>query len=901
MAPRVLIAGYYGYGNLGDEAILGGMISDLQDEIPAARLCVLSADPEATRRLHGVAAIDRTGLQGVVEAIRKSNLLLVGGGGLFHDYWPVRGERLYADLHAGPEYYAGLIEMAALAGTPSMVYGVGLGPLESAEARQLTGEALLAADLVALRDRASLDLAAELTQGGTSSPDLRLASDPAFSLAPVPPEVAVDFLRAAGVPDDRPLLGAALRPWPFTDNQEVLVREVADGLSRASESLGAHVVLVPFHKLSEAVAVDDVVLTHQVRRLLTGRAGVTVLEAGLGPREVGGILGACQVVLAMRLHAAIFSLVQAVPFVALTYDPKLDHLLDEIHRPEWGLPLVGLTSKALAEGLVSVQSSALTPDPGEEISRRARRLAVWARELMDERPDGGNTAAPLTRQALLNRVVVAAQAESAGRQAALLSSQLSRLVEQRAELSRELGALRSTRGVKLLSLYWNALRKLLPEGSRRREAVYLARGYVGQLIRRTRRRSQPAPAGHTFLAEEPSRGGPGNGNPIGSAGRRATDPRVDLLAFEQGALEGGSGALFLLLTTTQLLEGEGQRTTQMALDLASRGIGTIHSGWRWHSDDLVIQDRLDQGILSFPVDLFLKYPEEVLSVAPELDRILLVAFPHPSFFPVMALANGLGWITAYDIMDDWEAFRACGQAPWYDKDFEQHLACSVDLVTAVNPSLAAKARAYGRQEVEILPNAGAARIERVIRSIPLERGDRTLGYFGHLAEAWLDWDLVDWAASERPDWKIYMIGYGGPDPRRPLPPNVSLLGRQPQAVLAALAANWDLAIVPFKKGPLADGVDAIKVYEYLAMGLPVVTTGVAPPAGAEEFVCRAESQDEFMTAIEQAAEAPGRLRQAAREYARRNTWSQRVDQLLLAIASQTQGVAVKQALWRGPR
>lgn len=901
MTPRVLIAGYYGYGNLGDEAILCGMISDLRNEVPSVKLCVLSGHPGGTRRLHGVEAIVHTDLPRVVEAIQTSDLLLVGGGGLFHDYWPVDRQRLLADLHPGLEYYAGLIEMAALAGVPSMVYGVGLGPLEAAEARQLSGETLLAADLSTFRDQASLDLAVELTRGAERPPDLRLAADPAFSLAPVTPERANDILRSAGVPAGRPLLGAVLRPWPFIDNPEGLVREIASGLAQAAETLGAHVVLIPFHKHSEGTVIDDVVLANQVRTLVPDHAGVTVLEAGLGPKEVAAVVGACQVVLAMRLHAAIFSLAEAVPFLSVNYDPKLAHLLDEVRQPGSGLSIDGLTSGSVADGLVAVQSSGLISDPKREMSLRARRLAVWARELIDQESVGrGVGTRPLTRGALLNRIVEAARAETADRKVALLDSQLSRLAQQRAELTHQLEALRSTWGVKLLGLYWNGFRRMLPVGSRRREAVYLARGFLGQLIRRAKGRPQRSAMGQVLTVEELGQDNPANRGWIGSAGSRASDPRIDLLAFEQWALERGREALFLILTTTQLLEGEGQRSTQLTMDLASRGIGTIHSGWRWHPDDLVTQDRLDQGILNFPVDLLIRYPEEVLSVAPGLDRVLMVAFPHPAFFPVVAHANGLGWITAYDIMDNWAAFHACGQAPWFDEAFEQHLVCSADLVTTVNSNLAARAQAYGRREVEIVPNAGASGIAEIVRPIALDKGTRTIGYFGHLAEAWLDWDLVVRTASARPDWKIYMVGYGGPDARRHLPPNVLLLGRQPQAVLASLAANWDLAIVPFKQGPLADGVDAIKVYEYLAMGLQVVTTGVAAPTGAEEFVHKAATLAGFLDGIEAAAQAPDRLRRAAREYGHRNTWSRRVDQLLMAVASQTQGIAVKQALFGSP-
>jgi hypothetical protein len=93
-------------------------------------------------------------------------------------------------------------------------------------------------------------------------------------------------------------------------------------------------------------------------------------------------------------------------------------------------------------------------------------------------------------------------------------------------------------------------------------------------------------------------------------------------------------------------------------------------------------------------------------------------------------------------------------------------------------------------------------------------------------------------------------------------------------------------------------VDAIKIYEYLAMGLPVVTAGVRPPLGAEAFVRQVEGTDAFLAGVESAALAGPGQRASARAFAASHTWSSRVDQLLAWLSAGVQHVAEKRALFQ---
>jgi len=351
-----------------------------------------------------------------------------------------------------------------------------------------------------------------------------------------------------------------------------------------------------------------------------------------------------------------------------------------------------------------------------------------------------------------------------------------------------------------------------------------------------------------------------------------------------------------IVSATQLIEGEGQRPTQLALELSQRGIAVVFVYWRWWRHEWRPQDRLAEGIVQVPIDVVTEYPDALTAAFAGLSRVLMIEFPHPGLFELLAAANAVGWTTVYDVLDDWEEFHRVGQAVWYDAEFERHVINAADAVFAINETLATRLHGLGGEGVQIVRNGRRTGIETVREPRPLARGEVTVGYFGYLAGAWFDWELVAAAASRRPAWRFYLIGYGGHPEGVALPDNVELLGKQPQGDLAAFAAHWDVAIVPFRPDRLAAGADPIKTYEYLAMGLPVVCTGVYPPPGGERFVDRADGVEGFLAALERAAALPSAAAAERRVFAAACTWERRLDELLAALARGDQRVTEKRAL-----
>ena len=132
------------------------------------------------------------------------------------------------------------------------------------------------------------------------------------------------------------------------------------------------------------------------------------------------------------------------------------------------------------------------------------------------------------------------------------------------------------------------------------------------------------------------------------------------------------------------------------------------------------------------------------------------------------------------------------------------------------------------------------------------KGTLQIGYFGHLTDAWFDWELIQQLAKNHMDWTFHMIGYGAPEKLR-VPNNVILYGKKLPEELPKYAAYWDVAIIPFINNELTKGVNPIKVFEYLQLRLPVVASNM-PEIAEYPYVSIAIGYEEFEAAIVSSAE-----------------------------------------------
>ncbi|MEW6268698.1 MAG: glycosyltransferase, partial [Thermodesulfobacteriota bacterium] len=361
------------------------------------------------------------------------------------------------------------------------------------------------------------------------------------------------------------------------------------------------------------------------------------------------------------------------------------------------------------------------------------------------------------------------------------------------------------------------------------------------------------------------------------------------LADAEASAATGDGWLWVVYATDPYSETRGQRSTWIARELARRGHRVVYLYWRWRLGDDILASG-DPRVLSVPIDQLPAIQRRLLRAgAPGLRRVFLAEFPDVALFERLGLFAAHGFVTVYDCIDDWAEFSRVGQAYWYDDAVERYLARNADVVVATHPRLAADLARVAARQVPLVANGVDLDSLRAVE--PARRdGATVIGYFGHLTPSWFDWDLVREAAARRPEWRFEIVGYGqGEDVV--VPPNVALPGMVPHDRLAERTAHWSVGIIPFREGRLTQAVDPVKLYEYLALGLPVVAVGMPHLRDVPGVVvCE---RDGFDAALARALETPlDRARVAA--FVAESRWSRRVDALLERIeAADAAGSVVK--------
>ena len=295
---RVALCGYYGFGNLGDELLAEGLLAALEGcGIRRGEIAMLSASPEESERAHGVRSVSRWSPRAVFQILRRSETLLLGGGGLFQDVTSLRS----------PFYYWGVIRLALLAGARPWCAGQSVGPFLTKSGTLLARSALGSCSVRGVRDCRSAALLAEW------GADSVVTCDPVFSLAlPVAP------------PRRGSSLLVNIRPWTGD-----LARRTAEESARLASARSLS--LAGF-----ALSAEDAEVMEGLRRNGVFPAErIVLLGAGNWRNECTRLFPEADGVVAMRFHASILALLFGRPLTAVVYDPKVESLASEWALPSW--------------------------------------------------------------------------------------------------------------------------------------------------------------------------------------------------------------------------------------------------------------------------------------------------------------------------------------------------------------------------------------------------------------------------------------------------------------------------------------------------------------------------------------------------------------------------------------
>jgi len=339
--PAVLLCGYFGAGNAGDDATLDAAVKTLMCTGVSGN-CIYAVSRRRgfdSVKKAGASPVGRFDLFKLGRLLRKTRLFILCGGSLLQDLTSRRSLL----------YYSNLSKAAVRNGCKSMLLGSGLGPLNNQSSLKRAAEVLKAADRAGFRDVASLELAKKLTGAGKAPGALYLSADAAL-------EPVCEGLPKADTPEERYIV-IAPRSIPGYSR-----REQRAWAGRAAAAAAALCAAAGLRAVAAASAPEDETAAKYIAAACGGRyAGI------LGPTELKELLSGAELSVCVRLHAAVFSASVGCPALCICYDPKVKAFAETAGYPS-------ITPEELSDDLLI--SAYNDRSSREDVLNKAREIAA---------------------------------------------------------------------------------------------------------------------------------------------------------------------------------------------------------------------------------------------------------------------------------------------------------------------------------------------------------------------------------------------------------------------------------------------------------------------------------------------------------------------------------------------
>ncbi len=318
---KILISGYYGFNNIGDESILKAVTSSLkagltetaEGKYGGLEITVLSSDPVGTAEKYQVRSANRKSIFTIIKEVMKCDLLISGGGSLLQD---VTSKKSIL-------YYLFIMWMAKLLGKNYFIYSQGIGPINEPFNRKLTHKVLSKSAGIVVRDEASKEFLVEL---GIHSERIVVTADPVLSLNPTNLDRGFEILKTEGLDRNtaRDLVGFAIKEKK-PDSE--FVEELTSSVKALVEERNSQVVLIPFFFKEDMAVIEEL----EKRLIKMGMSGnVCAVRHKYLTDEMMSIIGNMDVLVGVRLHSLIHAALMGVPMIGISYDPKINSFMKSL-------------------------------------------------------------------------------------------------------------------------------------------------------------------------------------------------------------------------------------------------------------------------------------------------------------------------------------------------------------------------------------------------------------------------------------------------------------------------------------------------------------------------------------------------------------------------------------------
>lgn len=324
----VVISGYYGYGNSGDDTILCSMIQGLRKEDPNIKIVALTRHTGAMTKLYGVKCVNRFNPFNVYRTLHHSRQLLFGGGTLLQDSTSTQSL----------QYYLAILWLAKLTNTEIYVYANGIGPLKRPYNRKRVTKELAHAASITVREPDSKE---ELVRLGVPLGRVQVTADPVFLYEESREKRKA--VRERYLEPGKKYFGISLREcrWLTSSGFQSgrMEQEIAGALVQIREKYGFIPVFLPMQARNDNAICQRI--SHDI-------GGELVFAHSLNNEDIISLIGGMEFVIGMRLHSLIFAAKKGVPMIGLAYDPKINGFTRYIDEYTSSFELAEITAEKLA-------------------------------------------------------------------------------------------------------------------------------------------------------------------------------------------------------------------------------------------------------------------------------------------------------------------------------------------------------------------------------------------------------------------------------------------------------------------------------------------------------------------------------------------------------------------------
>ena len=355
----VIMSGYYGSRNSGDEALLQSIVQSLRCERSDIRIIVLSRRPQETRLAHEVKSIYWLNIPSIMWSMKNTRLLISGGGNLMQDETSTRTL----------VYYLTIIKIAKLFGTKVMLYANGIGPVKGSKNKIHVKNQLNTIELITIREEKSLH---ELKKLGVLRPTIHVTADAAFALESS--ETVEKNRNLAGIGE---YFIISLRSWKRLDPDfENKIASLADYVKKIYNLEAVFVAMQPQY---------DIEISKKVQSLMKNKGIVLTEKYSLN--EMFDVVQNAKFVLGMRLHTLIYAAKAGVPVIGLVYDPKIEgmmeymkqHFMTSVEEVEYDKIVSYIATIIDSHSAISEQLRA----ESSSLKEKAKQNTQYALELLD--------------------------------------------------------------------------------------------------------------------------------------------------------------------------------------------------------------------------------------------------------------------------------------------------------------------------------------------------------------------------------------------------------------------------------------------------------------------------------------------------------------------------------------